>query len=61
MAKKNKKMYKHGGRAENENLHNLSQKEYDKAVGGGTTSYSYKHGGKFKLPASSGSRRPQHD
>ena len=51
MAKKNKKMYKHGGRTEYTKLHDLSQKEYDKAVRGKKAAV-YKHGGNF---------RPQHD
>ena len=51
MAKKNKKTYKHGGRAEYASLHGLSQKEYDKQVRGGKTTV-YKHGGKL---------RPQHN
>ena len=51
MAKKIKKMYKHGGKAEYKKLHGLSQKEYDKAVRGKKAA-AYKHGGRF---------RPQHD
>ena len=51
MAKKIKKMYKHGGKAEYTKLHGLSQKEYDKAVRGKKAA-AYKHGGRF---------RPQHD
>jgi hypothetical protein len=51
MAKKIKKMYKHGGRTEYAKLHGLSQKEYGKAVRGKKAA-AYKHGGRF---------RPQHD
>ena len=51
MAKKIKKIYKHGGRAEYAKLHGLSQKEYDKAVRGRKTA-TYKGGGRI---------RPQHD
>ena len=56
MAIKNKTTYKHGGKAEYKDLHDLSQKDYDKAVrknykGGGKMSSryssSYSHGGKF--------------
>ena len=56
MAKKRKASYKHGGKPEYEHLHNLSQKEYDKAVG----KTSYKYGGKLKSRTIGGGRK-QHN